>query len=118
MFTYTYCEAFLTLSITLSAHSGNHPKLHPHTAEQPKTETVSLPLSSNSRRRRQIKVEYDNDEDVSPVKMKHWEPPDWRKQLECIREMRSKRDAPVDNMGAEKCYDKDASAHVGGAWMQ
>ncbi|XP_035027588.1 endonuclease III-like protein 1 [Hippoglossus stenolepis] len=77
---------------------------------QPKTETDALPLSSHGRRRRQIKVEYD---EVKPlVKTEHWEPPDWKKQLGFIREMRSVRDAPVDNMGAEKCYDRDAPAHV------
>lgn len=53
------------------------------------------------------------DEGVSPVKTERWEPPDWKKQLRFIREMRSGRDAPVDNMGAEKCYDTDAPEHVG-----
>lgn len=76
---------------------------------QPKTETNAVPLSS-PRRRRQLKVEYDG---VSPVKTEHWEPPEWKKQLGFIREMRSSRDAPVDNMGAEKCYDTEAPAHVG-----
>ncbi|XP_034095036.1 endonuclease III-like protein 1 isoform X1 [Gymnodraco acuticeps] len=85
------------------AHSG---------ACHPKTETDALPLSSHSRRRKQLKVEYDEDEGVPPVKTEHWEPPDWKKQLGYIREMRSSRDAPVDNMGAEKCYDSDATAHV------
>ncbi|KAI9533917.1 hypothetical protein NQZ68_018285 [Dissostichus eleginoides] len=74
--------------------------------------TDALPLSSHSRRRKQLKVEYDEDEGVPPVKTEHWEPPDWKKQLGYIREMRSSRDAPVDNMGAEKCYDSDAPAHV------
>ncbi|KAM3864585.1 endonuclease III-like protein 1 [Diretmus argenteus] len=78
---------------------------------QPKTET-DLPLVSKSRRRRQLKVEYDKDEDVGLVKPEHWEPPDWRKQLGYIREMRSSRDAPVDNMGAKTCYDTEAPAHV------
>ncbi|AWP06060.1 putative endonuclease III-like protein 1 [Scophthalmus maximus] len=79
---------------------------------QPKTETDTLPLTSHGRRRRQLKVEYDMDEGVSPVKTERWEPPDWKKQLRFIREMRSGRDAPVDNMGAEKCYDTDAPEHV------
>lgn len=77
---------------------------------QPKTGT--LPLSSHSRRKRQVKVEYEKDEGVTPVKTEHWEPPDWKKQLGYIREMRSGRDAPVDNMGAKKCYDPEAPAHV------
>uniref|UniRef100_A0A3B3X9K4 Endonuclease III-like protein 1 n=1 Tax=Poecilia mexicana TaxID=48701 RepID=A0A3B3X9K4_9TELE len=59
-----------------------------------------------------VKVEYDEDDGASRVKAEHWEPPDWTKQLGFIREMRSGRDAPVDNMGAEKCYDTQAPAHV------
>lgn len=58
-------------------------------------------------------MEYEKDGGVSPMKTEHWEPPQWRKQLGFIREMRSGRDAPVDNMGAEKCYDPEAPAHVG-----
>lgn len=90
-------------SLSPCAHSGDC---------HPKTETDTLPLSSHSRRRRQLKVEYEEDEGVTPVKTEHWEPPDWKKQLGYIREMRSGRDAPVDNMGAEKCYDSEAPAHV------
>lgn len=57
-------------------------------------------------------MEYDDDDGVLPVKTEHWEPPEWKKQLGFIREMRSSRDAPVDQMGAEKCYDTEAPAHV------
>ncbi|XP_060905933.1 endonuclease III-like protein 1 isoform X1 [Labrus mixtus] len=87
-------------------------ELHPHGTSHLKSETVTLPLSSHSRRRRQLKVEYDKDGGVTPMKTEHWEPPDWKKQLGHIREMRSGRDAPVDNMGAEKCYDTEAPASV------
>ncbi|XP_076583587.1 endonuclease III-like protein 1 isoform X2 [Chaetodon auriga] len=62
--------------------------------------------------RRQLKVEYEEDGGVTPVKTEHWEPPEWKKQLGYIREMRNGRDAPVDNMGAERCYDTEAPAHV------
>lgn len=82
---------------------------------QPKTE--ALTEYPHSRRRRQLKVEYEKDERVSPMKTEHWEPANWRKQLGFIREMRSGRDAPVDNMGAEKCYDMEAPAHVGVGWI-
>lgn len=78
--------------------------------EQPQTEAPSLP--PHGRRRRPVKVEYDRDSELSHVKTERWEPPDWTKQLGFIREMRSGRDAPVDNMGAEKCYDTEAPAHV------
>ncbi|XP_054865643.1 endonuclease III-like protein 1 [Amphiprion ocellaris] len=79
---------------------------------KPKTEPEASLQHPHSRRRRQLKVEYDQDEGVSPVKTECWEPPDWKKQLGFIREMRSSRDAPVDNMGAEKCYDTNAPGHV------
>lgn len=58
-------------------------------------------------------MEYDDDEGVSQVKTEHWEPPNWKEQLDRIREMRSSRDAPVDNMGAATCYDTEAPANVG-----
>lgn len=89
---------------------------HEKVIDSPKltqTESNVSSLSSQSRRRRQVKVEYDEEEGSKPLKTEHWEPPDWKKQLGFIREMRSGRDAPVDNMGAEKCYDSTAPAHVG-----
>ncbi|KAK7068350.1 Endonuclease III-like protein 1 [Halocaridina rubra] len=41
-----------------------------------------------------------------------WEPPNWQEVLENIRMMRSMRDAPVDQMGAEKCPDKESCPEV------
>ncbi|XP_041062410.1 endonuclease III-like protein 1 isoform X1 [Carcharodon carcharias] len=41
-----------------------------------------------------------------------WEPKDWREQWNNIREMRKVRDAPVDHMGAEHCFDKTAAPEV------
>ncbi|XP_007181729.2 endonuclease III-like protein 1 isoform X1 [Balaenoptera acutorostrata] len=41
-----------------------------------------------------------------------WEPQDWRWQLENIRTMRSGKDAPVDQLGAEHCYDLSAPPKV------
>uniref|UniRef100_UPI00398F1D9A endonuclease III-like protein 1 n=1 Tax=Pristiophorus japonicus TaxID=55135 RepID=UPI00398F1D9A len=41
-----------------------------------------------------------------------WEPKDWREQLDNIWEMRKGRDAPVDHMGAEQCFDKTAALQV------
>ena len=96
----------------LCAHTGGCHELLQQDSLKPKTEADTLLLSSQSRRRRQLKVEYDEDKGVLPVKTEHWEPPNWKKQLGFIREMRSGRDAPVDNMGAEKCYDTEAPAHV------
>lgn len=79
---------------------------------QLKTESQTVPLPSHSRRRRHLKVEYVKEEDDAQIKTEHWEPAEWKKQLDHIREMRSHRDAPVDNMGAEKCYDHNAPANV------
>ncbi|XP_074053326.1 endonuclease III-like protein 1 [Macrotis lagotis] len=52
-----------------------------------------------------------NSDDGTPKKPK-WEPPNWRLQLENIREMRKSKDAPVDHMGAEQCYDQNAPPEV------
>ncbi|XP_006873933.1 PREDICTED: endonuclease III-like protein 1 [Chrysochloris asiatica] len=41
-----------------------------------------------------------------------WEPRDWRQQLENIRAMRSRKDAPVDQLGVEHCYDSGAPPKV------
>ncbi|XP_028258011.1 endonuclease III-like protein 1 [Parambassis ranga] len=95
------------LSTDLQTPSGSC-----HRILQTKPDPEALPSHPHGRRRRQLKVEYDEDTGVSPAKTEHWEPPDWKKQLGFIREMRSSRDAPVDHMGAEKCYDTDAPAHV------
>lgn len=42
-----------------------------------------------------------------------WQPQDWRQQLDNIRTMRSGKDAPVDQLGAEHCFDPSASPKVG-----
>ncbi|KAL0202838.1 hypothetical protein M9458_000856, partial [Cirrhinus mrigala] len=64
-------------------------------------------------RRGRVKVEYEDEEGAElQLKRERWEPRDWRAQLSFIREMRSKRDAPVDQMGAEKCYDTEAPPEV------
>ncbi|XP_008315486.1 endonuclease III-like protein 1 isoform X3 [Cynoglossus semilaevis] len=77
---------------------------------QQKSEMEPLPLSLH---RQRLKVEYDDDKVVAPeIKTEPWEPPNWEKQLGFIREMRSRRDAPVDYMGAGKCFDTEAPAHV------
>ncbi|XP_063790967.1 endonuclease III-like protein 1 [Pseudophryne corroboree] len=60
--------------------------------------------------RKRVQVEYESIED--PEKTQKWEPKNWRAQLENIREMRSGRDAPVDQMGAEKCFDQSAPPEV------
>ncbi|XP_062865866.1 endonuclease III-like protein 1 isoform X2 [Trichomycterus rosablanca] len=66
--------------------------------------------ASGRGKRRHLKVEYEAE--GAAAKDERWEPPDWRSQLTLVREMRSGRDAPVDQMGAEKCHDPDAPPEV------
>ncbi|XP_026636705.1 endonuclease III-like protein 1 isoform X7 [Microtus ochrogaster] len=66
---------------------------------------------------RKLRVAYEasnseKDEDAEPLKMPMWEPQNWQQQLANIRIMRSKKDAPVDQLGAEHCYDASAPPKV------
>ncbi|XP_007980530.2 endonuclease III-like protein 1 isoform X1 [Chlorocebus sabaeus] len=47
-------------------------------------------------------------EKAKSLKVPVWEPQDWQQQLVNIRAMRSKKDAPVDHLGVEHCYDSSA----------
>lgn len=51
-------------------------------------------------------------ENTEPLRAPGWEPQDWRQQLANIRTMRSGKDAPVDQLGAEHCYDPSAPPKV------
>ncbi|XP_058426312.1 endonuclease III-like protein 1 isoform X2 [Diceros bicornis minor] len=51
-------------------------------------------------------------EDTEPLKAPGWEPQDWQQQLVNIRTMRSGKDAPVDQLGVEHCYDPSAPPKV------
>ncbi|KAJ8246235.1 hypothetical protein GJAV_G00265320 [Gymnothorax javanicus] len=74
----------------------------------PKTEEEEKKNFKPSRRRAHLKAEYEEAE----LKTERWEPPDWRRQLDLIREMRKARDAPVDQLGAAKCFDTEAAPEV------
>lgn len=70
------------------------------------------------RKTRKLRVAYEvsggeKDEDAEPLKVPTWEPQNWQQQLANIRIMRSKKDAPVDQLGAEHCYDASAPPKVG-----
>ncbi|XP_075797711.1 endonuclease III-like protein 1 isoform X4 [Microtus pennsylvanicus] len=70
-----------------------------------------------TRKTRKLRVAYEassgeKDEDAEPLKMPMWEPQNWQQQLANIRIMRSKKDAPVDQLGAEHCYDASAPPKV------
>lgn len=51
-------------------------------------------------------------EGTKQLKAPSWEPQDWRQQLANIRTMRSGKDAPVDQLGVEHCYDPSAPPEV------
>ncbi|KAM5152894.1 endonuclease III-like protein 1 [Mantella aurantiaca] len=73
-------------------------------------ETGQPPSEGVTRVRKRVPVAYELSEDAE--KKLKWEPGKWRVQLENIRRMRSGRDAPVDQMGAEKCFDETAPPEV------
>ncbi|XP_075624333.1 endonuclease III-like protein 1 isoform X3 [Balearica regulorum gibbericeps] len=74
--------------------------------------TAGIPR--RSRRRKNVAIAYESgqgdgaEQGTSEPQRPRWEPRDWQQQLERIREMRRNRDAPVDEMGVEKCYDSSA----------
>ncbi|NWW45253.1 NTH protein, partial [Pedionomus torquatus] len=75
-------------------------------------------IPRRSRRRKTLAVAYESEQGagaeqgVSEPQRPRWEPRNWRQQLEHIREMRRSRDAPVDEMGVQKCYDSSAPPKV------
>lgn len=79
--------------------------------------TAPVP-SKSSRKGKKVNVLYDSleggitEKEETDSKRLKWEPGNWRQQLENIREMRRNKDAPVDQMGAEKCFDSSAPPEV------
>ncbi|RLV89593.1 hypothetical protein DV515_00014790 [Chloebia gouldiae] len=62
-----------------------------------------------SRRRKSLAIAYEGGQGGgAEPRRARWEPPHWREQLQRIRDMRSSRDAPVDEMGVQRCYDSSA----------
>ncbi|XP_043567130.1 endonuclease III-like protein 1 isoform X1 [Chiloscyllium plagiosum] len=82
----------------------------------------SSPIRGNARRQKRESLrtaggsgrKLSRPQSASPEKDTNskWEPKDWREQLDNIRKMREGRDAPVDHMGAEQCFDKTAAPEV------
>nr|XP_015215439.1 PREDICTED: endonuclease III-like protein 1 [Lepisosteus oculatus] len=70
--------------------------------------------AKDRRRRGGVRPEYEpaGGPGRGDAKKDRWEPAGWQKQLDNIREMRKGKDAPVDLMGAEKCFDDQASPKV------
>ncbi|XP_055418306.1 endonuclease III-like protein 1 isoform X2 [Bubalus kerabau] len=66
------------------------------------------------RKARRLSVAYEasegeGGEGAERLQAPSWQPQDWRQQLDNIRTMRSAKDAPVDQLGAEHCFDPSAS---------
>lgn len=55
---------------------------------------------------------HEEGEDAETLEVPVWEPQNWQQQLANIRTMRSRKDAPVDQLGAEQCYDVTAPPKV------
>uniref|UniRef100_A0A452EMB6 Endonuclease III-like protein 1 n=2 Tax=Capra hircus TaxID=9925 RepID=A0A452EMB6_CAPHI len=69
------------------------------------------------RKARRLSVAYEasegeEGEGAERLQAPSWQPQDWRRQLDNIRTMRSGKDAPVDQLGAEHCFDPSASPKV------
>ncbi|XP_044792128.1 endonuclease III-like protein 1 isoform X1 [Bubalus bubalis] len=69
------------------------------------------------RKARRLSVAYEasegeGGEGAERLQAPSWQPQDWRQQLDNIRTMRSAKDAPVDQLGAEHCFDPSASPKV------
>ncbi|CAM4619479.1 endonuclease III-like protein 1 [Caretta caretta] len=79
--------------------------------------TAAIP-SKSSRKGKKVSVLYDSleggiaEKEETDSKRLKWEPGNWKRQLDNIREMRRNKDAPVDQMGAEKCFDTSAPPEV------
>ncbi|XP_066432662.1 endonuclease III-like protein 1 [Eleutherodactylus coqui] len=89
---------------------GGRRQREAETEEQAAARSVTTSSSGATGGKRRLAVEYEPAEDTD--KKLKWEPRSWRKQLENIRQMRRARDAPVDQMGAEKCFDRSAEPQV------
>ncbi|KAI5762055.1 NTHL1 [Gulo gulo luscus] len=77
---------------------------------------ISHGPAKRQRKTQKLSVAYeasdDEKEGAKPPEAPGWEPPDWRQQLVNIRTMRRGKDAPVDQLGAEHCYDPSAPPKV------
>ncbi|PNJ01740.1 NTHL1 isoform 8, partial [Pongo abelii] len=69
------------------------------------------------RKAQRLRVAYEGSDSekgggAEPLKVPVWEPQGWQQQLVNIRAMRNKKDAPVDHLGTEHCYDSSAPPKV------
>ncbi|XP_032316075.1 endonuclease III-like protein 1 isoform X4 [Camelus ferus] len=85
----------------------------PQTPKDPREGRKSHSSVKRQRKTQRLNVAYEASEGETGEGAEHlqapgWEPRDWQQQLENIRTMRSGKDAPVDQLGAEHCYDLSA----------
>ncbi|KAF3818851.1 endonuclease III-like protein 1 isoform X1 [Mirounga leonina] len=78
-------------------------KSHSPAKRQQKTQKLNVTYEAS---------DHEKGEGAKPPEAPGWEPPDWQQQLVNIRTMRSGKDAPVDQLGAEHCYDPSAPPKV------
>ncbi|XP_029802284.1 endonuclease III-like protein 1 isoform X1 [Suricata suricatta] len=74
-------------------------KSHSPARRQRKTQKLNVAYEAS---------DHQEGEDTRSLTAPSWEPRDWQQQLLNIRIMRSGKDAPVDWLGAEHCYDSSA----------
>ena len=81
-------------SAPIKSEDSDHRHSHTYTVSKTGVEDVPVPSTK------------------SETKKMKWEPPSWKQQLQNIKEMRLKKDAPVDVMGCDKLSDEDATPEV------
>ncbi|KAK7868468.1 hypothetical protein R5R35_011214 [Gryllus longicercus] len=98
---------------TFSRRRGKTEEVSGKTEEN---EKVIKSASKSSQKRKHVVITYDSEteepNDAEDAKIAKWEPKHWREVVDNIREMRKKKDAPVDEMGCDQCHDKDAPPEV------
>lgn len=82
---------------------------------------AGIGAAKNTSKRKHVSIKYEKTETLNQgqkTQLKEesnstkWEPENWRGHLNNIREMRKKKDAPVDVMGCDKLQDDDADPKV------
>ncbi|GLG94280.1 Endonuclease III homolog, partial [Gryllus bimaculatus] len=99
---------------TFSRRRGKTEEVSGKTEENEKV--LKSASKSSPQKRKHVVITYDSESedpnDAEDAKIAKWEPKHWREVVDNIREMRKKKDAPVDDMGCDQCHDKDAPPEV------
>lgn len=77
----------------------------------PAEDKVPLKCKMSLVRKGSVKIKYDN-EGQDDFKRSKWVPENWELVLNNIREMRKKKDAPVDTMGCDVSHELNLSPKV------